>query len=294
MKNNFQCSGALLLLLALSPLALAQQDSPAVAAPAARAPTVAPTVNGLTQRWEAIGNLFERSSAARHIEKEGSAESKEILQQAKEMRTKAKQAIDAGELERADALLRDAAKLLFKAEKASRSPEMSAEKAKTDFIRKRESVTALLATGRSFSGEEGAGKCELDQGEVMSKDADKLAADGKYPEGRVKLDKAYSLIQAAIMCLREGKIVTADKNFKTKADEYKYEQARNDDYQGLIAGVVEGKDASWTDVAKNSRALRDEADALARKNDHETALLKINESTGLLKGLLRRAGFPII
>jgi hypothetical protein len=282
----------LLLLLALSPPALAQQDSPAPTA--ARAPTVAPTVNGLTQRWEAIGNLFERSSAARHIEKEGSAESKEVLQQAKEMRTKAKQAIDAGELEKADTLLRDAAKLLFKAEKASRSPEMSAEKAKTDFIRRHESVVALLETGRRVAGEKSTNKPEFAQAEGLAKEADKLAAEGKYPEGRVKLDQAYVLITTAVRSLRGGDELTADKNFKTKADEYKYEQARNDDYQGLIAGVVEGKDASWTDVAKNSRTLRDEADGLAKKNDHEAALLKINESTGLLKGLLRRAGFPII
>lgn len=292
MTTTFRHSGAMLLLAAACQFAAAQQEAAPV--PAARAPAVAVTANGLNQRYEAIGNLFERSSAARHIEKEGTPESKEILQQAKQMRADARKAIDAGELEKADGLLREASKLLFKAERASRSTEMSAEKVKTDFIRKRESVAALLQTGRSFAGEEGAGKCELGQGEGLAKEADKLAGDGKYPEGRVKLDKAYGLIQAAIVCLRDNKTVSDSKDFKTKAEEFKYEQGRNEDYQGLIAGVVDGKDASWTDVAKKSRELRDEADGLAKKNDHEAALLKINESTALLKGLLRRAGFPII
>lgn len=268
-----------------------------VAAPVAetaRRPGAAPTAAGLTQRWEALGNLLERSSAAKHIEHEGSPESKELQQQARAARAKAKQAIDAGELEKADVLLREASQLMFKSERASRSPAIAADKAKGDFVARRNSVQALLQTGRRIAGEEHKTKPEFTQAEGLIKEADNLADAGKHADGRVKLDQAYALITGAVRGMREGTTIRADKNFATKAEEYKYEQARNEDYRGLIAGIVEGKDSSWTDVANESIKLRDEADRLAGSNDHEAALKKINESTSKLKALLRRSGFPIL
>lgn len=302
MKNNFGCMTIAVLLAATGQSAWGQQEASATraAAPAAtagsptRPPVVPLTAAGLTQRWETLGNLLERSSSAKHIEKEGSAESKQLQQDARSARAKAKQAIDAGELETADALLREASQLMFKAERASRPQQLGAEKAKTDFVARRNSVQALMETGRRVAGEEHATKPEFAQAEGLLKEADKLAGEGKHAEGRVKLDQSYGLITSALRSLRGGKELRADKNFATKADEYKYEQARNDDYQGLIVGIVEGKDSSWSDVAKVSKSLREEADGLARADNHEGALQKIKESTNKLKSLLRRAGFPIL
>jgi hypothetical protein len=280
-----------------------RQDARPVPAPA---PAVVPAANpirppaapltaaGLTQRWEVIGNLLERSSAARHIEKEGSAESKQLQQEARVTRAKAKEAIDAGELEKADALLREAPKLMFAAERASRSPALAAEKAKTDFVARRNSVLALLETGRRVSDEKHTTKPEFAKAEGLLKEADKFADDGKHAEGRGKLDQAYGLIKTALLSLRGGEELRAEKKFATKADEYKYEQARNDDYQGLIEVVIVGKDSSWSYAAELGKSLRAEAELLARNDNHDAALDKINRSTNQLKSLIRRAGVPII
>jgi len=85
------------------------------------------------------------------------------------------------------------------------------------------------------------------------------------------------------------------KKFASKADEYKYEQARNDDYQNLIAGVLGDKhDSAWDDMAKKAREQRNEADGMAKSGEHENALKRIGESTSELKNILRRSGFPIM
>lgn len=285
MNSQLACLTVGTLLAATGPAAWCQPPRRVVAPP---------TATGLMQRWEALGNLLERSSAAKHLDQEGSVESKQAQQDARAARAKAKQAIDAGQLEQADALLREASQLMFKAERGSRSPALAADKAKVDFVARRNSVQALLQTGRRIAGEEHATKPEFAQAEGLLKEADQLAEQGQHADGRVKLDQAYGLITGAVRGMREGKEIRADKNFATKADEYKYEQARNDDYRGLIAGIVEGRDSSWTDVAKDSVQLRDEADRLAGKNEHAAALKKINASTGKLKSLLRRSGFPIL
>ena len=277
-----------------APVATPPATSPEAAPIPPRRVVAPPTANGLTQRWQALGNLLENSSAAKHIEHEGNAESKQLQQDARAARAKAKEALDAGELEKSDALLRQASQLMFKAERASRSPAMAADKAKADYVARRNSVQALMQTGRRIAGEEHATRPEFAQAEALIKDADKQADEGKHADGRGKLDQAYALITNAVRGMREGKEVKAEKKFANKAEEYTYEQARNDDYQGLIAGLIADKDSTWTDAAKLGTSLREEADKIAKSGDHEAALKKINESTNKLKAILRRSGFPIL
>lgn len=288
---------------------VASVAAPVAASPVTSAPAVAgdgaanagakrvgapPTAAGLKQRWEALGNLLERSSSAKHIEHEGSAESKQLQKDARATRARAKEAIDAGALEKADTLLREASQLMFKAERASRSPTVAADKAKTDYVARRGSVQALMQTGKRIAGEEHASRPEFATAEGLLKEAEKLAAEGKHAEGRVQLDQAYALITGAVRGMREGKEIKAEKKFANKGEEYQYEQARNDDYKNLIANLNVERDASWNDAASSASKLRDEADVLAGKGNHEAALSKIFESTNKLKSLLRRAGFPII
>lgn len=279
-----------------SPTINAQQEGMAApAAVAAKPPAMALTADGLNQRYEFVGNLIERSSSAKQIEKSGTPESKQLQQQARDTRTRAKEALTAGSLDKADALLRESTQLMMKAVRMANPEEVNAEKFKSDFNNRRDSVKTLLTTGKRVAGEKGASKPEFAKAEGLLKEAEALAAANKYVDGKVKLDQAYLLIKDAVRDMRGGEELTADKNFATKADEYKYEQARNDDYQGLIAGVIKGQtDPTWEEAAKKGRALRDEADGLSKSGDVEAALRKIAESTNQLKSILRRAGFPIM
>lgn len=172
---------------------------------------------------------------------------------------------------------------------------MAGEGAHDGYTTRRASVVALLETGRRIAGEKNSSRPEFAQAESLLKGADALAAAGKFGEGRTQLDQAYQLAKDAVRGLRSGEELTVDKNFASKADEYKYEQARNNDYQSLIGGVIHGQtDPSWGQAAERARLLRNEAEALGAAGDFGGALLKIEESTTALKLILRRAGFPII
>lgn len=262
---------------------------------AAKPPAIVLTAEGLNQRYEFVGNLIERSSSARQIERSGTPESRQLQQQAKEARGRVKAALAAGNLEQADALLRDAVQSMIKAVRLAHPEEVTGDKLRNDFNNRRDSVKALLATGQRVAGEKGTARPEFAKAEGLLKEAEALAAANKIAEGRVQLDAAYLLIKDAVRGMRGGEELLADKNFATKADEYKYEQARNDDYQGLIAGLIKDQtDPSWAEAAQKARRLRDEADGIGKSGDFDAALQKIGESTNQLKSILRRAGFPII
>lgn len=253
------------------------------------------TVKGLTQRHEFLGNLVERSSSAKQIKKSGTAEALKLHQDAINMRADAKKAIDAGDLEKADTLLRETTHVMMKAVRLASPHEVTAQKEKADFDNRRSSVEVLLSTGKRVAKEKSAARPEFDKAEELLKEADALGAKSDYVKGKKKLDLAYGLVKNSLRNMREGEQLVADKNFATKADEYKYEQSRNDDYVDLISGVIEGQtDPSWKKMADKALALRVEADALTKSGNYEAALKKINESTAQYKNILRRSGFPIV
>jgi len=293
LRNGFLLVGTALLMADLA--VAAEPVAPVVAqAPAPAAPVVSFTGESLKQRYEFVGNLIERSSSAKQLEKSGPPEALKIRDEARAARARAKEALEKGDLPQADALLKESAKLMTKAVRMAHPEEVGAAKQMTDFNNRRESVKTLITTGKRVAGEKGASKPEFAKAEGLLKEAQALADTGKMTEGKAKLDEAYAMVKDSVRGMRAGEELRADKNFATKEDEYRYEQGRNDDYQNLVARVVAGQDASWEEPAKKGRTLRDEADGLAKAKDFEAALKKINESTNQLKAVIRRAGVPII
>ncbi|TAN73054.1 MAG: hypothetical protein EPN14_10115 [Gallionella sp.] len=226
-------------------------------------------------------------------------------------------ALDAGDIARAGTLIHDANSRV-KADIASlqKPPTMqsgsaanealqrqeggakSAEIARSGYVKRKESVVALLEAGKRIEGAEGqkgSSHPELSIAEDILKEAEALAAVERFAEAKIQIDLSYLLAKDAVRSLRGGKKLRADKNFATKADEYKYEQARNDDYQELMSKLISDKtDPTWTQIFEKARNLRRDADGASKSGNFESALRKIDESTAALKTLLRRAGFPII
>lgn len=174
----------------------------------------------------------------------------------------------------------------------------SDEVARSGYIKRRKSVIALLEAGKRIEGvegEKGSSHPELSIADDLLKDAEALAAVNRFADGKIRIDLAYLMAKDAVRSLRSGKKLRTDKNFATKAEEYKYEQTRNDDYQDLIAKLVKDKtEPSWMQALEKARNLRRDAEAASKSGNFESALRKIDESTSALKMLLRRAGFPII
>lgn len=272
----------------------AQEPGAGLIAPAA--PAIKLTQAGLAERYETLGKLIDGSSSARQIERSDTPEGRQLHQAAREARAQARTALDGGKLELADVLLRQATQSMLQAVGKSDPDEVNAGKLKTDFDQLRESVRALMHAGQRFAGENRQAKPEFGKAQALLEEADALAAVNRHGEGKLRLDLAYLLVKVTLRAMGDGRTVTdTSKNFATPADEYRYEQGRNDEYQELIAGVIKGQgEPGWQASADLGQTLRAEADRIAGAGDHAAALRKIDESTRQLKAILRRAGFPIV
>lgn len=272
------------------------QAAPAAGTGAAAAPVISYTQQSLTQRHSFVSNLIERSSSAKQLEKSGSPEALKIREDARAAHIQAKAAIDKGELEKADGLLKEAVRLMTQAVRMAHPEEVVAAKNKADFGTRKETVLTLIATGKRVAGEKGSSKPEFVKAEGLVKEAQALVDAGKVEEGRAKVDQAYELVKDSVRGMRAGEELRADKNFANQEEEYRYEQGRNDEYLRLVRRVVDAQEdpASWEESAKKGQELRNEADALARKKDFDGALKSITQSTNQLKSVIRRAGVPII
>lgn len=281
---------------AAAPVAPVAQAVPAAGTGAPAAPVISYTQQSLTQRHSFVSNLIERSSSAKQLEKSGSPEALKIREEARAAHVQAKAAIDKGELEKADGLLKEAVRLMTQAVRMAHPEEVVAAKNKADFATRKETVLTLISTGKRVAGEKGSTKPEFAKAEGLVKEAQAMVDAGKVAEGRAKVDEAYELVKDSVRGMRAGEELRADKNFANQEEEYRYEQGRNDEYLRLVRRVVDAQEdpASWEESAKKGQELRNEADALARKKDFDGALKSIAQSTNQLKSVIRRAGVPII
>ena len=163
------------------------------------------------------------------------------------------------------------------------------------YARRESSLKALLAAGERVAKERGSRPGELAQAEQSLNDAIAHAKNARYPEGIAAVERGYLQAKAAVSGLRGGQQLTADKNFSTPAEEFGYEQRRNDDYRKLIELLTKGVgDAASVAQVESSRQAREEADRAVGSGDWTQALRRIDASTLELKRILKQAGFPIM
>lgn len=163
------------------------------------------------------------------------------------------------------------------------------------YVRRESSLKALLLAAERIAKERGSRPAELAQAEQALNEASAQVKNARYPEGIATVERAYLQAKAAVSGLRGGQQLAADKNFSTPAEEFDYEQRRNDDYRKLIELLMKGVgDAALTAQVESSRQARAAADRAAGSGDWAQALKRIDASTLELKQILKLAGFPIM
>lgn len=258
----------------------------------------------LTFNMESVGKLLETSSAAHQIENSKASEAIARREKAREVYQSAKAALQAGDLNKAAALLTEVRSTFFEAVRLAAPEEVTAKKLESDYKARLESVNALLAAYKRVANEKGSAAKSVNE-TVQQIDhsvaaAAKLADAGKYKEGRTELDRAYLVAKAGISSLRSGDTLVRSLNFANKAEEYQYELDRNDTHQMLIKVLVEEKRATnpmldqqvQSFVAK-AKELRTAAEAAAGKKDHAQAVKLLEDSTAELVRAIRNAGIYI-
>ena len=257
----------------------------------------------LEQRLTSVGTLIERSSAARQIEASRDPRALEGRNEARALHRKASDALQAGDVAGAAKLLDQATRQLMTAARAAAPEEITAEKRRTDFNNRYESVKTLLAAQQRIAREKGSGADAAQaakQIETLMAEATTQANAGQIDAARATIDRAYLLAKASISTMRRGDTLVRSLNFATKREEYDYEIDRNDTHRMLVNVLLEERRASNPALDRSVRnfldeaaRLRGEAEQQAQKGGFDAAIKTLEDSTRELVRAIRGAGVYI-
>ena len=281
---------------AAAPLRIAQ--APAQAPAQGQAPASVDRAR-LEARLAAVGVLIDQSSAARQIESSGDSRAIDLRNRARETYLQAGAAFRAGELERASRLLPQASARMFEAVRLAAPEQVTADKLRSDFEARLESVRSLHAAQRRIAAEKpgtpGAREAAASV-ERLTVEARELAAADRIQEARQRLDQAYYVAKAAIGSMRGGDTLVRSLQFATREEEFRYELDRNDTHRMLIRMLLDDRrtnasvDAMVRRSLDRAAKLREQADDASSKGEFQGAVKLLEESTGELVRAIRGAG----
>lgn len=283
-------------------LAAAQTEVPPAESASTRIQARQPDRAQLERRFESVGTLIEKSTAANQIESSGESAAIEKRNNAKELYSQAKAAFDAGDLAKASTLLSSASKTMFDAARLAAPESLTSKKIETDYKNKLESVRALLSAQKRIATEKSNTKESQESGkqiESLITEAERKAAAGQFPSARTTLEQAYLLAKASVSSMRSGDTLVRSLNFATKEEEYHYEIDRNDTHKMLVKVLLEDKlgdtpmSPRVTEFLTSAGALRGEAEAAASRRDFEGGIKLLEQSTSELVKAIRSAGIYI-
>ena len=130
----------------------------------------------------------------------------------------------------------------------------------------------------------------------MDDDAVKLSTNNQHEKANKILAQAQETIIVALTNVFHGKEIVYDKNFETAEEEFEYELARYKNFEDLIPLAIAQKQPSQGAIklmnvyVEKGKQIALEATEMARKGDHVTAVLGLQESTRQIQRALVSAG----
>lgn len=256
----------------------------------------------LEVRFRSVSTLINESSGAKQIETSADPRAIERRVEAQQIYLSAQAAFAEEDYSKASNLLSQASLAMFQAVRLAAPEQVTAAKKKMDFSARLDTVKAMLDAHTRIAKEKSAGKSADETNRMIENylvEANALAANGKYAEGRTVLDKAYLIAKASIAALRGGDTLVRSLNFATKEEEYHYEIDRNDTHQMLIDVLLsEKRDSDSINTMVNrflekAKALRAQAEQAASRQDFAAGIKLLEESTAEVVKAIRNAGIYI-
>ena len=122
------------------------------------------------------------------------------------------------------------------------------------------------------------------------------AKKGDYLKANQSLEQAQRLVTVALHKMMNSQTIVYDLNFETAEEEYQYELRRFIGYEELIPVAIEVKKPKEGAVKLmktflvKGQELRDMAKDTAKKGDHKTAVLMLQDATNSVRRALRMVG----
>lgn len=287
---SFTC-GLLILVLLCLPQVMAQEK-----------PRMAVDRAGTHQKVKFLNNLVSKSVAAETIENSGDTVALSKLKEARSLVSAAQVDLDAGRLESADRKLNQALALVNAQSRRLSSKRVKHSRQQDDYEKHLHTVETFLKAYERVAGEKeisSTARANVAEIKGILTKAKSLASGGNLPEANSSLLRAYRIARGDIRQLRQGKVLTRSLNFKTPADEYRYERDRNDSHFMLLRFAVAEKNPPKSFVArinamkKEARQLRGVAAEQAGAGLHPKAIDTLLRSTDTLLRAIRMSGMYV-
>lgn len=242
------------------------------------------------------------SASAQKIAGGDNVTAQELLARANERAEQALQSYNRGDMQIAETRLSEAFRAYTEALGALRAKGAESSELKQLNAGLRDEIRAylqafdeaLLARGPSAAGLLNRGRVNelLDQARHIEEDGDPRTAQGYLKE-------AYNMATAALARIRENETVVYNLDFRTPADEYRYEQNRHQSYTMLVTQLRQSSELGEQALRLAQRyqdeggQLRREAEALAAAGQFEAAIKTMEEANKRLVRSLQMMGLSL-
>jgi len=259
----------------------------------------------LLQKLRLLGTYME-SPALVAIGKNGSEEARQLLRQARKHLEMARALYAEDKADETMAALDQGLRAASQATAVNRKTRPHASSAA--LARKRYQIR--LGQIRSFIQTlpdipvESRDRVDIDRerktAERLVSEAETLAAKGRHNEANKILANAYKSTVTMLSKLHQGETFVYRLKFSSPADELAYERRRNDSYEMLIRILLQENPRMAAELqamadrhVRESRALRERADAQAAAGAEGDAIRTMEAATLRLVRVLQAGGLPV-
>jgi len=264
-------------------------------------PAGAADAGALQKKLYLVGYYLDSETSLR-IRRSDNRRAQDLLERAVKLHEEARRALSDGDLALAEREIGLALRSISAASSAlSRGNTPHAETAARN-ARLRDEIAGYRVSfdqGVLDKGPQFASLLDTQRADALLARADALTREGKHAEAEVPLREAYQLTVDAVTRLRSNETVVYALNFRTPADEYRYEEKRHESYALLVHQMVSTGAAQGSRQALVNRFLEDasrlasDARKQAEGGDHTTAIKTMEEANQSMVRALQSMGLAI-
>jgi hypothetical protein len=273
------------------------------ASEAVKEPEVDPkTLTKLVNNKIAFAKLSVRSSpGAKRVKSSDHSKAQTMLRDADRMITEAETALQAGQAAKAQSLIDEAIRTSSSAFQMVPDTQVIKKRAIADYEARVRHVEASLASYQSYEltgKQKNRAETKVDVRQVQQDlaTAQRLAKEEDYEAANKLLRAAQQSLDMAVAKIFDAQTLTYELSFATPEDEYQYERNRNQEYNRLLATVIEklnppqAKMALITMLSKQGDDLLEKADQSATQSDFSLAIETVQNSTARYQNAIQMAG----
>lgn len=256
------------------------------------------------QKMRLVEMLVE-SRAGKGIAADGDPARAAMIEQRRQLLGQAHQALAAGRLGEAERRLDEAlARSARASAQAGGRPRALGDSALDAAIANLEQQlasyrTTLTGLARGEGVAAGEARTLLARVDHLRSAAERHSAADKRADAHDRLREAYRLLVEGLARIQAGQTIVMSLKFDDPADEYAYEQRRFHSNELLLRMTLAGQEGDPARPPQQVQAftaeayrLRDEAEALSRRNDHAAAIALMERAYAQLNRALQALGVP--